>query len=86
MDNTHRSPKVTRENRLYLITGVIKRAGGTLYCTVVFFGPEGQYLGKHRKLMPTAMERIVWGAGDGSTLTVVDTPRGKLGAVICWAN
>jgi nitrilase len=53
---------------------------------VVFFGPEGQYLGKHRKLMPTAMERVVWGAGDGSTLTVVDTPCGMLGAVICWEN
>jgi nitrilase len=78
--------KVARENRLYLVTGVIERAGGTLYCTVVFFGPDGQYLGKHRKLMPTAMERIVWGPGDGSTLTVVDTPCGKLGAVICWEN
>jgi nitrilase len=78
--------KVARENRLYLVTGVIERCGGTLYCTVVFFGPEGQYLGKHRKLMPTAMERVVWGAGDGSTLTVIDTPCGKLGAVICWEN
>ena len=78
--------KVARETRLYLVTGVIERCGGTLYCTVVFFGPEGQYLGKHRKLMPTAMERVVWGAGDGSTLTVVDTPCGKLGAVICWEN
>ena len=78
--------KVARENRLYLVTGVIERAGGTLYCTVVFFGPEGEYLGKHRKLMPTAMERVMWGAGDGSTLTVVDTPCGKLGAVICWEN
>jgi nitrilase len=78
--------KVARENRLYFVTGVIERAGGTLYCTVVFFGPQGEYLGKHRKLMPTAMERVVWGAGDGSTLTVVDTPCGKLGAVICWEN
>jgi nitrilase len=78
--------KVARENRLYLVTGVIERAGGTLYCTVVFFGPQGQYLGKHRKLMPTAMERVMWGAGDGSTLTVIDTPCGRLGAVICWEN
>jgi nitrilase len=78
--------KVARENRLYLVTGVIERAGGTLFCTVVFFGPEGQYLGKHRKLMPTAMERVMWGAGDGSTLTVIDTPCGRLGAVICWEN
>ncbi len=78
--------KVARDNGLYLVTGVIERSGGTLYCTVVFFGPEGEYLGKHRKLVPTALERVVWGAGDGSTLTVVETPLGKLGAVICWEN
>jgi len=78
--------QVARDNRLYLISGVIERSGGTLYCTVVFFGPDGEYLGKHRKLVPTAVERIVWGAGDGSTLTLVDTPCGKVGAVICWEN
>ncbi len=77
---------VARDNRLFLVTGVIERSGGTLYCTVVFFGPSGEYLGKHRKLMPTALERAVWGFGDGSTLTVLDTPLGKLGAVICWEN
>ena len=73
-------------HRLYLVVGVIERDGGTLYCTVLFFGPKGDLLGKHRKLMPTALERLVWGQGDGSTLTVVDTPLGKLGAVICWEN
>jgi nitrilase len=78
--------KVARDNRLQLVTGVIEREGGTLYCTVVFFSPAGEYLGKHRKLMPTALERAVWGFGDGSTLTVLDTPCGKLGAVICWEN
>ena len=54
---------------LHLVVGVIERDGGTLYCTVLFFGPDGRLLGKHRKLMPTAMERLVWGFGDGSTLT-----------------
>lgn len=78
--------KAARQNQLFLVTGVIERSGGTLYCTVLFFSPEGELLGKHRKLMPTALERIVWGCGDGSTLTVVDTPLGKLGAVICWEN
>ena len=66
--------------------GVMEKDGGTLYCTVLFFGPDGALLGKHRKLMPTAMERLIWGFGDGSTLPVLDTPFGKLGAVICWEN
>lgn len=78
--------RVARENRLYLVVGVIEREIGTLYCTVLFFAPDGSYLGKHRKLMPTAMERLVWGFGDGSTLPVFDTPLGRLGAVICWEN
>jgi nitrilase len=73
-------------HHLYLVVGVIERAGGTLYCTALFFGPDGRLLGKHRKLMPTALERVVWGQGDGSTLTVLDTELGKLGAVICWEN
>jgi nitrilase len=53
---------------------------------VLFFAPDGSYLGKHRKVMPTASERLVWGFGDGSTMPVFDTPLGKLGAVICWEN
>jgi len=78
--------RVAHENRLHLVVGVIEREIGTLYCTVLFFAPDGRYLGKHRKLMPTAMERLVWGFGDGSTLPVFDTPLGRLGAVICWEN
>ena len=46
---------------IYLVIGVIERDGGTLYCSVLFFAPDGSYLGKHRKLMPTASERLVWG-------------------------
>jgi len=71
---------------IHLVIGVVERDGGTLYCTVLFFGPDGAYLGKHRKVMPTASERLVWGFGDGSTLPVFDTALGKLGAVICWEN
>ncbi len=70
----------------YLVVGVVERDGGTLYCTVLFFSSEGAYLGKHRKLMPTASERLIWGFGNGSTMPVFDTPLGKLGAVICWEN
>jgi len=77
---------VARDNRVFLVVGVVERDGGTLYCTVLFFSPEGQLLGKHRKLMPTALERVIWGQGDGSTLPVFDTPLGRLGAVICWEN
>ena len=65
---------------------MIERDGGTLYCTALIFGPDGTLLGKHRKLMPTAMERVIWGSGDGSTLPVVATDLGKVGAVICWEN
>jgi nitrilase len=81
-----RLARIARENRLHLVVGVIEREIGTLYCTVLFFAPDGRYLGKHRKLMPTAMERLVWGFGDGSTLPVFETPLGRLGAVICWEN
>ncbi|MDP9473770.1 MAG: nitrilase, partial [Chloroflexota bacterium] len=78
--------ELARENGVYLVIGVIEREGGTLYCTVLFFAPSGRYLGKHRKLMPTGSERLIWGYGDGSTLPVFATEVGKLGAVICWEN
>ena len=74
-----------QNHEVHLVIGVIERDGGTLYCTVLFFSPNG-FLGKHRKLMPTGSERLVWGFGDGSTLPVYDTSLGKLGAVICWEN
>lgn len=83
---TERLAQAARENRIYVVMGVIERAIGTLYCTVLFFSPDGELMGKHRKVMPTATERLVWGFGDGSTMPVFDTPVGKVGAVICWEN
>ncbi len=80
-----RLARLARATNLHLVVGVVERDGGTLYCTVLFLSPAG-YLGKHRKLMPTGAERLVWGFGDGSTLPVLDTPLGRLGAVICWEN
>lgn len=77
---------IAQANSIHLVIGVIERDGGTLYCTVLFFAPDGGLLGKHRKLMPTAMERLVWGMGDGSTMPVFDTEIGRIGAVICWEN
>ena len=71
---------------MWLAIGAIERDGGTLYCTVLFFAPDGTLAGKHRKLMPTAMERLIWGFGDGSTLPVIESGFGKIGAVICWEN
>ncbi|MET3437217.1 carbon-nitrogen hydrolase family protein [Sphingomonas sp. 1185] len=69
-----------------LVTGVIERDGATLYCTALFFGRDGALIGKHRKLMPTASERLVWGQGDGSTIPVLQTPVGRIGSAICWEN
>jgi len=69
-----------------LVTGVIERSGATLYCTAVFIDPAKGLVAKRRKLMPTAAERLIWGQGDGSTLPIVDSRAGRLGAAICWEN
>ena len=83
---TQRLGETAAAHGAYVVIGVIERDNGTCYCTVLFFGPDGSLLGKHRKLMPTVMERVIWGFGDGSTLTVVHSPYGRIGAVICWEN
>ena len=83
---TRRLGEAAAAHGAYVVIGVIERDGGTCYCTVLFFGPDGALLGKHRKLMPTVMERVIWGFGDGSTLTVVESPYGRIGSVICWEN
>lgn len=69
-----------------VVCGCIERDGATLYCTMVYIDPVQGLVGKHRKLMPTAGERLIWGRGDGSTLPVVDSAVGKLGGAICWEN
>ena len=61
-------------------------SGTTLFNSVAIIGPDGAILNRHRKLMPTNPERMVWGMGDASGLKVVDTPIGRLGALICWEN
>jgi len=82
--------EAAREAGAYLAIGVIERdnqySRGTLYCTLLYFSPEGRLLAKHRKLKPTAAERLIWGEGDGSTLAVVETEFGKVGGLICWEN
>lgn len=83
---TARIGSFAAQMKSHLVVGVIERDGATLYCTALFFGPDGTLLGKHRKLMPTASERLVWGQGDGSTIQAFDTAIGKIGAAICWEN
>jgi nitrilase len=83
---TARLGEAARTHGVWVVIGVIERDGGTLYCTALFFAPDGSLADKHRKLMPTAMERLIWGFGDGSTLPVIETGFGRIGAVICWEN
>jgi nitrilase len=77
---------IAKADALTVVVGVIERDGGTLYCTALYIGPDGEPLGKHRKLIPTATERLIWGCGDGSTLGVFSTGLGKIGGLICWEN
>lgn len=86
---TEQLGQAARQANAYLAIGVVERderTRGTLYCTLLYFGPDGRLLGKHRKLKPTAGERFIWGEGDGSTLTVIETEFGKVGGLICWEN
>ncbi|MEL7369567.1 MAG: carbon-nitrogen hydrolase family protein [Myxococcota bacterium] len=84
--NAERLAKIAARYRRALVVGVIERDGHTLYCTVVYIDTDGSYVGKHRKLMPTGTERLIWGQGDGSTIAPVDMSCGRVGAAICWEN
>lgn len=87
---TKKLGEVAKKANVYLAMGIIERdlerSTGTLYCTLLYFGPDGRLLGKHQKLKPTAGERLIWGEGDGSTLTVIETEFGSIGGLICWEN
>ena len=82
--------EAARTHEVTVVCGMHERPGngsrGTLYNTVVTIGPDGTVLNVHRKLMPTNPERMVWGMGDASGLKPVDTPVGRVGALICWEN
>ncbi|CAI5480996.1 unnamed protein product [Closterium sp. Yama58-4] len=73
---------------VFVVMGAIERAGGTLYCSVLFIDPRLGLVGRHRKTVPTALERVIWGCGDGSTAAmVVDAGGvGRVGAAVCWEN
>ena len=85
---TTRLQQIAKSQKVYLVVGITEQSelGGTLYCTLLYIGPNGQLLGKHRKVKPTAAERIIWGEGDGSDISVYPTPFGKIGGLICWEN
>jgi nitrilase len=81
--------ELAREHEVWLVTGVTERDPahpGTLYNSLLFHGPDGKLALKHRKLVPTNHERLVWGPGDGSGLDAVETPYGRLGGLVCWEN
>jgi len=78
--------EATAETGAFAVVGVIERDGGTLYCTALYLDGARGLVGKHRKLMPTAGERLIWGFGDGSTMQAVKADFGTVGAVICWEN
>jgi len=82
--------QAAKKHKVTIVCGLDERDGelsqATLYNTVVVIGPDGQVLNRHRKLMPTNPERMVWGFGDATGLKVVDTPCGRVGTLICWEN
>ncbi len=87
---TERLGEAAAEYGVAVAIGVNERnsegSDSSLYNTLLFLGPDGSILGKHRKLIPTAGERMVWSQGDGSDLEVFDLPFGKLGGLLCWEN
>ena len=78
--------KTVKKAGINSVLGIIEKDGGTLYCSSVCIGRNGEILSWHRKLIPTAMERVIWGQGDGSTMGVAQTDVGKVSMAICWEN
>lgn len=85
-EHAERIGAIAKRHGVHLVMGLIERSGGTLFCCTAMFAPNGEFLARHRKLVPTGMERLIWGRGDGSTLPVVETAIGRIGSAICWEN
>lgn len=87
--STARIGDAARRANAHVVIGINERdlvSRGTLFNTLLYFGPDGEILHKHRKLMPTFTERTIWGMGDGSDLEVLETTLGRLGGLICWEH
>ena len=81
--------EIAREHGVWLVTGVNEldpERPGTLYNALLYHAPDGSLALRHRKLVPTNHERLVWGQGDGSGLRTIETDLGRLGGLICWEN
>jgi nitrilase len=85
---TDRIGHLAGKHKIFVAIGVSERdrVSKTLYCSLLYFNPSGKLLGKHRKIKPTGTERIIWGEGDGTTLTTFDSKIGRIGGLICWEN
>jgi len=88
--STQRLCQAAKETGIYVAMGLHERntesSGSSLFNTILYIDDQGEIIGKHRKLIPTGGERLIWSQGDGSTLSAFDTPFGKLGGLLCWEN
>ena len=84
----NRLAKLAKKAQVFLAIGVNEKdtISGTLYCSLFYFSPHGEFIGKHRKIKPTGQERVIWGEDDGSTLSTFKTVYGSIGGLICWEN
>jgi nitrilase len=87
---THKLCQAAKDAGVYVAVGIHERnseaSGFTLFNTLLYINNQGEIIGKHRKLIPTGGERLVWGQGNGDTLSAFDTDFGKLGGLLCWEN
>jgi len=85
-DEMHQIEAAIKAAGVHVVLGLIERDGGTLYCVTASFDPNGACLSWHRKLMPTAMERVIWGRGDGTDMAISKMAFGSVSSAICWEN
>jgi nitrilase len=89
-DSTHKLCKAAKDAHINVVMGMhelnSESGGNSIYNSMLYISCDGEILGKHRKLIPTGGERLIWAQGDGSTMEVYNTTVGKLGGLICWEN